>query len=161
ALTVLVHRYGLIVPWRRESTIISLDEPMVLLALVLLPAPALVLMVCASVLIVQILARREPRKRLFNVASYTLAACAAAATFVGVTSVGVPPILAASVGILVYTLTSQLLVSGVFAILERTNVLRVYWERYALLGALHAGIGLSVGIATIALWLLSPFALVA
>src|SRR5439155_12266123 len=74
---------------------------------------------------------------------------------------GVPSIVAATAAIVLYTLTSQFLVSGVFAILERANVLHIYWERYALLGAFHGAIGTSVGVAAIALWEYSPFALVA
>lgn len=161
ALTAFLQRYGLIFHWRGQRTILSLDEPAIFVAFLLLPAAAILPMVLLATLAVQVAARRERIKLAFNVAHYALAGGLAAAAFAGLTLAGVPALAAAAIALPVYTLSSELFVAGVFAILERASLWRVYLERYALVGALHMGLGLSVAIAGVALWQLSPLALLA
>ena len=153
-------RRGFVLHWGGQRTITTIDEPAVMLALLLLPAGAAPFLVALGLGAVQRVARRTRIKAVFNVAAYTLAA--ALATFVHVAlSLVLPNLAAAAAAIVVYTLTSTLTVSALFARLEGGRALRVFFDRFGRTAPVHASLGAAVIVIGVALWGLHPVALLA
>src|SRR5581483_10654270 len=112
----LLERRALVLHFRNLRTVSSFDEPVVLLALALLPPFALVPLVACSMTIVQLAARRVAIKAFFNVGAYTTAAAVAAALAAWLGgSLGWPRLAAATAGLAAYTLASNSLVATLFA----------------------------------------------
>lgn len=162
ALLFVLHRAALILHWRGHRMIVTLEEGL-LYVLLVSPFPALLVpaVVFFASAAAQALGRREPRKAIFNIGSMSLTAAGTAVTFIVLLSAGVPPAVAALPAIGVYSLLSNLLVAGVFSVLERANPLKVFVERFGYITVGHAALGASLGIATFALWTLHPVALLA
>jgi predicted hydrocarbon binding protein/PAS domain-containing protein len=158
-LAFLLERRALVLHFRNLRTISSFDEPVVFLALALLPPLALVPLVACSMTLVQVAARRSAIKAFFNVAAYTTAAAVAAALANTLAlSLGWPDLAAASAGLVAYTLFSNVLVAALFARLESRSVANVFRERFALATLWHVVLGLALGVAIVALWSFHPLA---
>jgi predicted hydrocarbon binding protein/PAS domain-containing protein len=154
-----LERRALVLRWRNLRTISSFDEPVVFLALALLPPLALVPLIACSMTLVQVAARRARIKSAFNVGAYTTAAALAAlATGALATRAGFTGLAAATVGLAVYTLASNTLVAALFARLESRGVWDVFRERFALATIWHVVLGVALGIGIVALWMFNPFA---
>ena len=156
----LFQRHGLVLPFGRQGTITTVDEPAVLLALLLLPAGAAPLLVALGVFAVQLVAGRAWIKRVFNVAAYTLAAALATGVHV-LLSLWLPPLVAGAIAVAVYTLTSMLAVSALFARLESRPMMRVFRDRFGRTAPVHASLGGAGVVVGVALWQLHPLALLA
>lgn len=162
ALTVgyfLLQRRGFVFHWSKQRVISTIDEPMVYLALVALPAPAAVAVVFLGTTIVQLIARRKPVKSLFNVSAYILAATAASLVHMALTQAGVGLLLAGAPAVFTYTLTSNVLVAGIFARVEGESLRKVFAQRFLLSTPLHGILGGSFGYAAVILWNYHPLAL--
>lgn len=148
--------------WRGQRLTVSIEEGVIFLALVTLPAetvPAIVLAGCA---LTQMVARRPLLKATFNVATYVLGAALAAALFTLLAGhLGVPPMLAAFPAIGLYAASSNVAVAGLFARIEGGADRRVLLDRFALPAALQLAFGGSVGVVMTALWNHHPGATVA
>ncbi|MEA3200793.1 MAG: hypothetical protein QOE90_2221, partial [Thermoplasmata archaeon] len=153
-----LERRALVLHWRGQRTISSFDEPVVFLALALLPPAALVPLIAASMTLVQIAARRIFVKAAFNVGTYAVAAGAGAgfATLGGV--LGWPPAGGAALGLLAYTFVSNVFTSALFADMESRPVVAVFRERFALATAFHVTLGIAIGVMLLALWGYHPLA---
>ncbi|GEM_PF-5376143 len=155
----LLERRALVLHFRNLRTVSSFDEPVVLLALALLPPFALVPLVACSMTIVQLAARRVAIKAFFNVGAYTTAAAVAAALAAWLGgSLGWPRLAAATAGLAAYTLASNSLVATLFAGLERRSVANVFRERFLLATVWHVVLGVALGVAIVALWSYHPLA---
>lgn len=144
--------------WRGLRVALGPDEVLVFLALFALPAPAVVLFAVPPMAIYQIVTKRDALRAGANVAVVTLAAgaCVSAFAALSLILVPIPAILGA---IVVYTFTTHLLVSSVFALREDTLVHVVFGERFWVPTLLHIALGTSGGLAIVALWSYHPAAL--
>jgi predicted hydrocarbon binding protein/PAS domain-containing protein len=156
----ILQRRGLVLHWSGQRTITTIDEPAVMLALLLLPAGVAPFLVALGVLGVQLVARRTAIKRVFNVAAYSLAAALATGVHLALLTVA-PPLVASAIAIVVYTLTSMLAVSALFARLEGGRTLRVFRSRFGRTAPVHASLGGAGVVVGVALWTIHPLALVA
>lgn len=159
---VLLHRYPFTFYWRDHRLVVSLDEAVILVALLAFPAPLIMLCVGTSVAIVQAWAGPAARiKRVFNVFQYVLAAALTAAAFAGLRAVGAPLLPAALAASLAFGVAANLLLAGVFSRLSGERALVVFRERFLVQGANSGAVGVSLGLAIVALWGLHPLALLA
>lgn len=154
----LLQRRGFVLYWRGQRVVSTIDEPVVYLALALLPLPATVLVVFVGSTIAQVIGRRAAVKKLFNISAYTLATLPAIAIVAGPSFAGVPPPLAALPAVLAYTITSNLILSGLFARLEGETTLHVYKQRFLGITLVHSLIGACFGFAAVVLWAFHPLA---
>lgn len=157
---VFLQRRSFVLYWRKQRILTTLDEPMVYLSLVVLPFPAGILVVFLGTIAAQVMAARKPLKSLYNIAGYTLACTVAAVVFVGATRLGLAPLLAGLPSIFAYTLTSNLLVSGIFSRVEGEPVLKVFWQRFRVSTPLHGFLGGSFGFAAVVMASYHPLSLV-
>lgn len=152
----LLQRRSIIQEWRGHRVTLALDEAILFTALLFVPAVVVVPLVLASMTCVQVAAKRMPVKAVFNVAAYTLAAAVGVATSVVATDNGVAPVVAALLAVTAYAFASNLLVSGIFALLERTPIWRIFHERFLLPSFVNIALGGSLGLTVLALWSLHP-----
>lgn len=156
-----LHRRSFVVHWRAQRIASTLDEPIALVGfLVLAPAHA-VLAVLVGISLAQVAARRAPIKMTFNVGSYTLATVAAFLAFTGVVATGAHVLLAVLAAALAYALTSNVLISHLFARIESASATRVFQERFAMSTVASTVLGAGFVASAWALWLVSPIAVVA
>lgn len=153
-----LQRRGFILHWRGQRVVSTIDEPMVYLSLVLLPFPACIIVIFAGTCIVQAVARRKHVKALYNISAYALAAGVASLVYLVGLAAGLPTYVAGLPAVAFYTLTSNMLVAGVFAILEGEPVLRVFRTRFLVSTPLHGVLGGTFGFAAVALWGFHPLA---
>lgn len=153
-----LQRRGFVLHWRDQRVISTLDEPVVFLALGVLPFPSAIGVVFAGTLFAQAVARRKPVKSMFNVAAYTLAATVASGVFL-LAQARLDPIVAALPAVASYTIASNLLVASVFAKVEQAPYWRVFRERFFLATALHGPLGGAFGFVAYVLWSYHPVAL--
>lgn len=147
--------------WRGHRTSANMDEAAVLVALLTVPgAMAVVLLPIASVTMA-FWSGRSRLKSAFNTAHDAVAAGAAWGVFEGLTALGLPPLFAVLPAPAVFVLVGHLLLSGVFARLEGTSVLRVFRERFVALSAVLAIVGTGAGLAFFALASIHPLAIFA
>ena len=162
AVLVLLHRFPFTFYWRDHRLVVSLDEAVILVALLAFPAPLLALCVANATALVQAWAGPAARiKRVFNVMQYGLAAALTAAAFLGLRALGVPPLLGAVAACLAFGVIANLLLAGVFARLSNERALVVFRERFLLQGANSGLVGVSFALAVVGLWQLHPLALLA
>lgn len=156
----LAHAGRFSLPWRRQRVAASLDEAVVFLALLFLPAPLLPWVFTPAVLVAQVVRGRPLQKSTFNVASHVLGVtCAAGAFTLG--SLWLPPVLAATLGTIAFNTTTNTLTAFLFARLERTSAKVVYAERFAVPGVFQAILGSAAGVVLLALWRFNPWSLLA
>lgn len=157
---VFLQRRGFVLHWRKQRILTTLDEPMVYLALVTLPFPSSVLVVFMGTVSAQVMAGRKPIKSMYNIAGYTLAATSASIVFLLVRSfTPLPPLVAALPSMFAYTLTSNLLVSGIFSRVEGEPVLKVFRQRFLVSTPLHGLLGGSFGFAAVVMGSYHPLSL--
>lgn len=148
--------------WRGQRLTVSVEEGVLFLALVVLPAellPGIVLVGCAAT---QVLARRPRLKATFNLGTYVLGAALAAGLFAILAGpMGLAPLVAAFPAIALYSASSNVVVAGLFARLEGGNAARVFLDRFVLPAVLQLAFGGSVGVVMAALWERHPAATVA
>lgn len=155
----LLERRALVLHFGGMRTVSSFDEPVVFLALALLPPLALVPLVACSMTLVQVSARRAAIKSLFNIGAYTTAAAlAATASGALVAFAGWSALAAATAGLGVYTVSSNALVAALFARLESRAFGSVFRERFLMASAWHIVLGVALGVGIIALWHYHPLA---
>lgn len=147
--------------WREHRITTALAEVPLLVGLVALPWPLVALALVLARAAIDLVARRPAVKLVFNAASGLLAAAAAGVAFASLDALGVPALLAVLPATALYTLVSDALLAGLFATLESTQPLRVYRERFLVQNAITLAIALPAGIVIIALWTLSPPAVLA
>jgi PAS domain S-box-containing protein len=151
-----LQRRSLIQEWRGHRVTLALDEAIFFTALLTLPAPFVVPLVFVAMAAVQLAAHRRPLKVVFNVAAYAVAAGVGAAAFALSTFAGAPPLLGAGLAVPAYAFTSNVLVAGVFAILEQRPVGGVFRERFLHASLFNVALGIGLGIAFLALWAFHP-----
>ena len=154
-----LQRRSLIQEWRGHRVTLALDEAIFFTALLTLPPAFVVPLVFVAMMAVQLGARRRPLKVVFNVAAYTTAAGVGAAAFAAPLFLGAPPLLAAMVAVPAYAFTSNALVAGVFALLERRPVAEVFLQRFLHVSLFNVCLGIGLGIALLALWSFHPASL--
>ncbi|HWH08818.1 MAG TPA: ATP-binding protein [Candidatus Thermoplasmatota archaeon] len=158
----LLHRFPFTFYWRDHRLVVSLDEAAILVALLAFPSPLLPICVASAVAVVQAWAGPAARiKRVFNVMQYGLAAALTTLAFVGLRAAGLPPLPAAMAACLAFGLLANLLLAGVFSRLSGERAIVVFRERFLLQGANSGAVGVSFGLAIVALWRLHPLALLA
>lgn len=156
----LVLTHLILFDWRGQRVALGPDEVLVFLALAALPPSAVVVFAVPTMALYQVRTRRPFLRAAGNVAFVALASAACAAAFV-LLEPRLPRLLALIGAITVYTTTTHLLVSTVFALREDAPVLTVFGERFLVPTLLHITLGVSGGIAIIALWEFHPAALAA
>lgn len=157
---VATHVAPLVLPWRRHTVALTMDEPVVLVGLLVLPSGGVGLVVAAAVALAQPLRRRPFRKGAFNVAVQTVSTGVAWGVFFALDWT-LDPLLAAFVAVCAFAAVSHLLVGGVFALLERASFARVVRERVLSAVMLQVGLACTGGVAAIALWRIHPAATLA
>lgn len=157
----LVLRNLLLFQWRGQRVALAPDEVLVFLALVALPPFYVVLFALPAMAWYQRTSRRGVERGLANLAVLTVASGAAAGSFILLLGVGAPTALAALAAISAYTVTTNMLVAGVFALRENVPVLDVYGERFWIPTLLHIALGAGAGLCLVALWSYHPVAVVA
>lgn len=158
---VFLQRRSFVLYWRKQRILTTLDEPMVYLSIVTLPFPAAILVVFLGTIAAQAMAARKPLKSLYNIAGYTLACTVAAAVYYAATAFAhLTPLLAGLPAIFSYTLTSNLLVSGIFSRVEGEPLLKVFRQRFLLSTPLHGFLGGSFGFAAVVMASYHPLSLV-
>lgn len=158
-LLVFLQRNPFTFYWREHRLVVSLDETVVLVGLLILPAPLMVLGMAAGVLGLQLWRGPAARiKRAFNVVQYTLAAEISAATFLLATMAGAPPLGAAALAAFVFGVSVNLLLAGVFGFLSNVSPWGVFRERFLGQGSITGAVGISGGVLVVALWRLHPLA---
>lgn len=143
--------------WRGQRVALGPDEVLVFIGLAALPPTAVVLFAVPPMLIYQIATKRSFLRGASNVAVVTLAAATCVLVFT-LLAPRVPFLFAASGAIVVYTLTTHLLVSSVFSLKEDTAVHVVFRERFWVPTLLHVTLGIAGGIAILGLWSYHPTA---
>lgn len=149
-------RTGFRLRWGEHSTRISMEEFTFVTGLLILPPHYLVAAVAASSIANQIFLGRPLVKAAFNVGQYTLAASAVVASFAGLVLAGFPPIWAAVPAAFVFSFVSHAATASLFARLEGVHPIRVFRERFLAWAIVGALLGVSLGLATYALWRLQP-----
>lgn len=157
----LLQRQGFVFHWRGQRTTSTLDEPAVLLSLLLLPPALAVLAVAAGIAAAQVVAKRKPLKAAYNIAAYGTATAFAAAVYAGTLAVGQPVFVAGLVAVFAYAILSNVLIAELFARLEDAPWSRIYRERFFRATYLNASLGYALVIALYALWQMHPLALLA
>jgi PAS domain S-box-containing protein len=147
-------------PWQGQRILVALDETALFIGLLAVPTPLVIPAAAAGALAAQIASGRERLKATFNAANITLSAGLGVATFLGCHLLTTPPLVNAILATAIYALGSNLLLSRIFAWLDRVGIFGVFRQRFLHLAVAHAGLGISAGIALIALWGLSPLAIV-
>lgn len=154
----LILTHLILFDWRGQRVALGPDEVLVFLALAALPPPAVVLFAVPTMAIYQVRTKRPFLRAGANVAFVALSGAAAATSYVLLATV-LPKLVAIPISIALYTLTTHLLVSSVFALRENTSALTVFGERFWIPTLLHVALGVSGGIAIVALWSLHPLAI--
>lgn len=154
-------RSAFILRWRGQRLATTVDEPVIALALLALPAPMIPLAVMTGVTASQLVAGRRVEKAAYNMGAYSLAAALGALAFVGATRLGALPLVAATIGVVTYSFSSNLLLAGLFAAVDRGSPVRIFAERFALSTFASASLGAALAASIVALWLLHPLALIA
>lgn len=155
-----LQRRGFIFHWRGQRLVTTFDEPVVFLGLLLLPWPAVVLVVFAGTTLVQIVSRRLYVKALFNMGALGLAASVGGAVFLLLTiGLGWFPMLAAVPAVASYTLVSDVLTAGVFARVEGVRLTTVVRQRFVVSTAPNLALGPTIGVVGYILWGYHPAAL--
>jgi len=154
----VILRNLLLFDWRGQRVALAPDEALVFVALVALPLPLVTLFAVPAMAVFQRLTRRGWLRGAANVSNLLIASGVAVATFAVASALGAPPLLAAGVAIPAYTLTTLLIVSTFFGLIEDANPVTVFRERFALPYFFNLALGLSLGLATVALWSYHPAA---
>lgn len=158
---VALQRFGMSFEAGGERLTVSLEEALVFLMFLAFTTPVIPLVVLGSTLIGQLMSGRRLEKVAFNVAVYTLAAGAASVGFLWLTSRGMLPVFAAFPALAIYSLGSNLLVAGLFSVLEGSPIGESYRRRFLLPALIQIGVGTSAGVVLYALWLHHPLAVIA
>lgn len=157
----LVLRSLVLFQWRGTQVALAPDEAMVYVALVLLPAPLVVLFAIPAMALLQVTTRRGILIGSFNVAVLLAAGLVGTGAFLGLRALGLPAPGAAALGVVAYTLATHGLVTVVFSLREGAGALHVFRERFLLPTLLHVGLGTSLGLAFVALYAYHPLAIAA
>lgn len=157
----IVQRRSFVLRWREHRVASTLDECVVLLGFLVVPPAHAVVALVAGILAAQLAARRAPVKAAYNVGSYALAASASLAVYLGLGALAAPPAAALAAASLAYALTSNVLISHLFARLEGVAWSRVFRERFAFATVASATLGASLVLCGWALWELDRLALLA
>lgn len=160
-LFLVSQRMGFLLHWRGHATRVSIEEFALVGGLVLLPPVLLVVTVTAAAIIHQVVTRRPPLKAAFNIGQYTLAASVATLAYTGLVALGVAPLWASIVGPFAFAGISQGSTAFLFSRLEGTTFASVFRGRFLQWTVITAVIGASLGLGALALWQLSPLALLA
>lgn len=153
----LILSHLILFDWRGQRVALGPDEVLVFLALYALPPPVTVLFAVPTMALYQVRTKRPFLRAGANVAFVALAGGAGATSYI-LLSLALPKVAAVALAIVVYTLTTHLLVSSVFALREGTPARVVFGERFVLPSILHITLGVSGGVAIVALWTLHPLA---
>lgn len=159
ASSYLILTHLILFDWRGQRVALGPDEVLVFLALYALPPPLVVLFAVPTMAVYQVQTRRPFLRGGGNVAFVALSSGAGASAYL-LLAPFLPKLVAISLAIVVYTLMTHLLVSSVFALRESTPALVVFGERFWIPSLLHVALGISGGIAIVALWTLHPLAIV-
>ena len=162
ALLALLHNNPFTFYWREHRLVVSMDETVLLIGLLVLPPPLVV--ICTTIATAGLHLWRGPAqriKRVFNVVQCALAALISAGTYVLLTQAGVPALAAASAASFGFAISVNLLLSGVFSLMSRVSVVKVFRERFLVQGSATAVVGVSGGLILVALWTLHPLATMA
>lgn len=144
--------------WRGQRVALAPDEVLVFVALLALPAPMVVLFAVPAMVIHQVRTRRTFLRAASNVAVLVLASAAGAVSFSMMQGAGVPLFASLPLALVLYTGTTHLLVSSVFALREDAHVTTVFRERFLVPTALNLVLALSAGVAIVGLWMFHPLA---
>lgn len=148
--------------WRGQRVALAPDEGLVLVALATLPPPLVVAFALPSMTAYQVVTRRPFLKGAFNVANLALSASLGVLAFLALRDLArLPALVAAVLSLVPYTITTHLLVSGVFARREGTGTLRVYRDRFRWRWIPNVAFGSAAAVAVLALWGLHPLAVLA
>lgn len=159
---VALQRFGMSFEAGGERLTVSLEEALVFLMFLAFTPPVAPLVVLGATLVNQLVSGRRPEKVAFNVAVYTLAAAGASALFAWLTAgQGMLPVFAAFPALAAYSLGSNLLVAGLFSVIEGAPIGDSYRRRFLLPALIQIGVGTSAGVVLYALWLHHPFAIIA
>jgi hypothetical protein len=139
-------------PARGQRFFITLEESVVYLALLVLPLAALAPLVAAGTAAGQARSRRAFEKAAFNVGVCVLGAAVAALVALALAP-QIPPVMAAILAALAYTVVSDGLVA---VLLARLGGASSGW-RLAFPAAIQAVVGTSLGVTLYLLWLDSPW----
>lgn len=165
ALALLAATYFLLrldVPFTAggQRHVITLEEGVVLLALLAVGPVPTVLVVAGAAALAQLRAQRPLRKAAYNVAAYTLAAALASGAFAAlVLAVGFAEVASAVVAVAVYVLANIAVAAGLYARLEGRAAAAVLVQRFAAPALMQLGIGACMGVLLFVLWLESPLLL--
>ncbi|MFA5860183.1 MAG: 4-vinyl reductase [Candidatus Thermoplasmatota archaeon] len=154
----LVLRSLLLFDWRGQRVALAPDEMLVFVALLTLPVPLVILFAVPAMTIYQYTTRRGWLRGSANVAVLAIATASAAAAFTGLQALHAHPALAAALAISVYTVVNLTMVSAFFALRESTSAFIVYRERFLVPTVFHVAVGVSAGLAVVALWSYHPLA---
>lgn len=153
-------RRAFVFHFRGQRTTNVFDEPAIALAFLILPYGAALLSLAVGLAAAQAAARRRPAKAAYNLASYVTSAALAGLAFVGLVAMGVPPYFAAVAPTLVYPLVANVLLAGLFGILERSSPIAIFREQLLHQLLLNTVLGTGIILSGYALWTLHPLALV-
>jgi signal transduction histidine kinase len=158
---LLLERQAVVLVWDRERVTAALTEVSVILGLLALPPAALILAVPVPRTVMGIATRRPFIKSLFNVATGVLSVGAAWGAFALARYAGLPPLGAAVLGTAAYAVCADLLMAGLFGLLEGSLFLTVYRKRFLRPNVLAVVYGVAAGVMLYALWSLHPVAALA
>ena len=157
----VLERQAVILVWRQERITSALTELAVFLGLVALPGAVLVVVAPVARVGMSLATRRPLIKTLFNTAAGVLSVAAAWGVFTGLQAVGAHALLAAIGGTVAYSVTAELLVSGLFGQMEQSFFLHVYRTRFLRPNLIAMGYGVTAGLVLLALFTLHPLAVLA
>lgn len=157
----LVLRSMLLFHWRGQRVALAPDELLVFVALVALPPTLVILFALPAMAIFQATTRRGWLRGAANVSVLLLATGTAVGVYELVGALGAVPALAATLAIAAYTVLNLAMVSAFFSLRENVDAFRVYRERFLVPTAFHVLVGVSSGLALVALWSYHPLAVLA
>ncbi|MHB8585330.1 MAG: sensor histidine kinase [Thermoplasmatota archaeon] len=157
----VAQRAAVAFPWRGQRVLVALDEAVIFIGLLTLPPALAVLGAAAGAAIAQGVARRDAMKVAFNVSNIALSVTVAAAVMAALNGRSLGSVSDAIVATGCFALTSNILLSGIFAAIDGVGIFDVFRKRFLHLALAHAGLGISAGLVVLALWSLSPVAVVA
>ncbi|HWH08949.1 MAG TPA: hypothetical protein VNX21_07095, partial [Candidatus Thermoplasmatota archaeon] len=158
AAAFVLQRRGFVFHWGGQRTTSTLDEPTLFFALLVLPPPHAILCVLGGIVVAQVVARRKPIKGAYNASAYALSAGVGALAYRAVLGAGADPLAAGAAAVVGYAVTSNVLISFLFARLESASALRILRERFARTLLVNAMFGYALVVALVALWRLHPAA---
>jgi PAS domain S-box-containing protein len=147
--------------WRGQRVALAPDEVLVFLALLALPPQMVVLFAVPAMTVHMWRTKRAFLRSASNVAVLVLASAAGAVAYSAMRAAGILDTLAIPGALVLYTGTTHLLVSSVFALREGAPVSTVFGERFLVPTLLHVALGVSGGVAIVGLWRFHPLALLA